>query len=283
MDRDQLMDLAKTAMMGDNWHEAYRYYTRVIEMDPSYAGGWFGKGQAAGWISNLRDLRLNEMMACYEKALELKAPADRAQTKEGMAVTMNSVASAIYALCRQHMEEFISVDGAWNEYVNQSSWLINLLEVAESWSPDNVEILQTGIRICRENLAGAQTGEMKYWLAPEFQATFRGSLQSFESKLKRHQPSYQPKEVEVADGSGCFVATAALGNARHPVVSELREFRDAWLKPRTIGRWFIAAYYRLSPPLAAWIGRSDTRRRYCRRLLVLPAARIARRLHPAGR
>ncbi len=43
-------------------------------------------------------------------------------------------------------------------------------------------------------------------------------------------------------------------------------------------RWLIAAYYRTSPRLAAWISRRDSRRRFCRRFVVTPALRIARRL-----
>lgn len=61
-------------------------------------------------------------------------------------------------------------------------------------------------------------------------------------------------------GGGCFIATAAYGSALHPQVEALREFREEWLRPHALGRAFIAAYERASPPLAAWIGEHETAR-----------------------
>lgn len=51
-------------------------------------------------------------------------------------------------------------------------------------------------------------------------------------------------------GGGCFIATAAYGSADSAQVTDLRIFRDRRLKPYRLGRFFVAAYYRFSPPLA---------------------------------
>ena len=67
---------------------------------------------------------------------------------------------------------------------------------------------------------------------------------------------------------GCFIATAAYGADRVDRIRVLLRFRDRVLCRFPLGRLAIACYYRLSPHLAAIIGRHD-RLRSLTRLLVL--------------
>jgi hypothetical protein len=61
-------------------------------------------------------------------------------------------------------------------------------------------------------------------------------------------------------GSGCFIATAAYGSKFEEHVQILRRFRDLYLMPNKIGRAFVSAYYRYSPPVADFIAHHDTLR-----------------------
>jgi hypothetical protein len=76
-------------------------------------------------------------------------------------------------------------------------------------------------------------------------------------------PSSEARGVPTA-GEGsvglCFIATAAYGTPWHPHVQSLRAFRDAHLRPSRLGRVFVAAYERVSPPLARVIARHDALR-----------------------
>jgi len=56
---------------------------------------------------------------------------------------------------------------------------------------------------------------------------------------------------------GCFIATAAFGSKFEKHVQLLRRFRDLYLMPNSIGRAFVRAYYRYSPPMADFISRHD--------------------------
>ncbi|OPY91640.1 MAG: Fibronectin type III domain protein [Syntrophus sp. PtaU1.Bin208] len=65
-------------------------------------------------------------------------------------------------------------------------------------------------------------------------------------------------------GGGCFIATAAFGSYHAPEVIVLRKFRDRILLASTPGRLFVALYYRVSPPIAAFIGRDELLKRATR-------------------
>jgi hypothetical protein len=71
-------------------------------------------------------------------------------------------------------------------------------------------------------------------------------------------------------GGSCFVATAAFGSPFERHVEILRKFRDAYLMPSRLGQRFVEVYYRLSPPVAAFIAERDGLRAAVR-VLLLPA------------
>ena len=59
--------------------------------------------------------------------------------------------------------------------------------------------------------------------------------------------------VPSGGGGGCFIATAAFGSYEAPAVKVLRDFRDDDLLTNGPGKWFVAMYYRYSPPAAQWL------------------------------
>jgi ribosomal protein L7/L12 len=76
--------------------------------------------------------------------------------------------------------------------------------------------------------------------------------------------------------AGCFIATAAYGDATAPEVCVLRRYRDTVLDRSACGRALIRGYYRVSPQLADWLSGSETWRRRARRLLA-PVVTYCRR------
>ena len=69
-------------------------------------------------------------------------------------------------------------------------------------------------------------------------------------------------------GGGCFIATASFGSKSENHVQLLRRFRDLYLIPNRIGRAFVNAYYRTSPPMADFIAGHDTLRAMVRYSLI---------------
>lgn len=92
-----------------------------------------------------------------------------------------------------------------------------------------------------------------------------GSSVSYEAKVcpKCGQPDPKP-------ASGCFVATAVYGSYDHPIVLDLRMFRDNWLQKREYGRKFIIWYYQEGPHLASWISKSELKKFFALKLIVKP-------------
>jgi hypothetical protein len=62
--------------------------------------------------------------------------------------------------------------------------------------------------------------------------------------------------IKKAKKTGCFIATATMGDMNHPTVLHLRKFRDLFLLKRSWGASFIRYYYHYSPYPAKIIAKS---------------------------
>mgnify|MGYP001478160789 CR=1 FL=1 len=71
-------------------------------------------------------------------------------------------------------------------------------------------------------------------------------------------------------GGGCFVATATMGNYNHPIVLDLRTFRDESLRSSIPGRMFIYLYYKIGPFFASIIKENKTLRNISYKFLIKP-------------
>jgi hypothetical protein len=71
-------------------------------------------------------------------------------------------------------------------------------------------------------------------------------------------------------GGYCFIATAAYGTETASQLDILRDFRDQVLLKNALGSRFVAAYYRVSPPIAAFIAKNDFLRAVVREALLDP-------------
>jgi tetratricopeptide (TPR) repeat protein len=77
------------------------------------------------------------------------------------------------------------------------------------------------------------------------------------------------EKLKTAQASQCFIATAAFGTSMTPEISTLRKWRDEKLLTTRRGRWIVTQYYRISPPIAAWVARNTAVRAMIRMALRL--------------
>lgn len=75
-------------------------------------------------------------------------------------------------------------------------------------------------------------------------------------------------ELTFKTKDACFIATAAFGDINKTQVTILRQFRDKFFKPSSIGRKLINIYYTISPPLADIISGNSFLQQITRWLLI---------------
>jgi len=102
--------------------------------------------------------------------------------------------------------------------------------------------------------------------------THENALKQIESKLgtekgKRREKIRELKKEKKALEDACFVATALYGDIEHPVVRDLRHFRDTCLLPSCHGRAMVSLYYRIGPHLARLVRPTSATSRFLRSLL----------------
>ncbi|MCG5531557.1 hypothetical protein LRD18_11950 [Halorhodospira halochloris] len=80
--------------------------------------------------------------------------------------------------------------------------------------------------------------------------------------------------------SGCYIASCAYADAKHPDVEVLRHFRDGFLIQKKWGRKFIAFYEKTAPGLVARHGHRQWLNKLiyvCLSNLVVPVLRLSSR------
>jgi uncharacterized Zn finger protein (UPF0148 family) len=286
------LKLAEEAEASRNVEKAYRYYTMILEIELDNAQAWFGKAKAASRLSTITQPRLEEMIVGIENAL-IYAPE---QTVNGLIEDAVYHIKLITRVFFNRAHTWISQcsstrygrewQEAWATYMRVCGQILSALQVAHRLDSKDIDILSEIVRICRINIRGIEHQVIGGWprkerTIPNYDYTewLRRLVHESESKIKEIDPNYKPKGVPtVRRKSGCFIATATLGDPEHPTVMLLRQFRDQWLSTNAAGRAFVRLYYSVGPLAAAPISRSTVLRTLSYHLIVQPASFVAGRL-----
>ena len=123
--------MANNAYDASNQKEAESYCNKIIEIAPNHSEAWFLKGKAAGWQSTLANIRVEESVNCFAKAIE-NAPEERLEEmKKEAADEITRLSVALVQLCCNNYSKHGSVNNATaikNNCIKVQLYALKLLE-----------------------------------------------------------------------------------------------------------------------------------------------------------
>lgn len=219
MSTDNLMLLAKAAAESNNQQEAYNYYMKVLEVDPTNADAWFGKAAAAGWLSTLANIRLQEMLVTIQTAISFVPDEQKALANMKAADLINKVAVALFQLAKKHFLEYPSFE-AWNAgYTQHCNQVLIALEAAYNYTPYDKQIMINIITVASDYAQGTEFYDRidrnlrtVIYPTPEIETTLKDAITLYTEKIRVFDPAYIPPAIckptppkyLVSESGGCF-------------------------------------------------------------------------------
>ncbi len=267
------MTLAESALEGGIYDEATNYYNKILEEDTSHAASWLGKGTCIIWSSTLGDIKMPEALNFYKNAIKF---GKGEKMKEAVGEELLHVIQIMYPNIESHYNEFIELDEIGNEsgadtfFLNFTK-LVEGLEFAVEHNPENIDIIEYGIQLAANVNKSLKT-------MSSYKGVSVNYIEKFIFAKQKLNPDWDPQEAISKSSGFCFIATATMGDYDHPVVMQLREFRDQYLLQRDWGRTFTKNYYKYGPYPANIISKSNLLKRLSYVLIVLPLFFITKKV-----
>ena len=107
---DNYYTMAENAYDASNMQEAENYCNKIIEIAPSNYKAWFLKGKAAGWQSTLRNIRIEESVNCFTKAIDNVSEDEVEDIKIEAASEISSLSTALMRLSCDNFAKYPSGD-----------------------------------------------------------------------------------------------------------------------------------------------------------------------------
>ena len=109
---DNYFKMAKSAYESSNQKEAESYCNKIIEIEPENYKAWLLKGKSAGWQSTLANLRIEEAVNCFTKAVDNAPRDDVKRVKKEAADEIERLSTALMKLCCDSFARYPSDDSA---------------------------------------------------------------------------------------------------------------------------------------------------------------------------
>lgn len=104
--------IAESAYESSNQKEAESYCNKIIEIEPENYKAWLLKGKAAGWQSTLANIRIEESVNCFTKAVDNAPEDDKYRVKKEASQEIENLSTVLMTMCCNNFAKFASEDNA---------------------------------------------------------------------------------------------------------------------------------------------------------------------------
>jgi DNA-directed RNA polymerase subunit RPC12/RpoP len=294
------VEILQKAIRAGNFNEGYDYCNKALEIDPSIGAIWENKAICAFWksVSFLNEDKITNTNAREIKTF-LSASKENDPNSETYADTADSIGYNLYLACKLKLLT-IKPDTTIEQNKKQvpafskaaciriKDFLETMETSFEIMTNSDILILKELVAIYSNKLSNIQLIECPPFKSEKDINNWKNRsiavLGNIDALKKR---DFLIKKIKSIDASyvepellkkGCFIATAAMGNYNHPVVRDLRMFRDNWLLKRNWGVKFTNWYYTHGPKAASLIEKSYFLRKVVFLLIVKPLQLITKRI-----
>lgn len=280
-----IIAIMEQSMIAENYKEAYDYCNKALEIDPTCGTLWENKAICCFWLRTDNDI-------IESQAKEITTYLNAAKNNDPDSITYKSTVENLsfnLYFAAWYRYTLVSPDVANNQGKFDSySWntlkrivaYLNMMEIAFDLSPNEIYLKEAVEELSNQKKVRwieVKSGEKTNLIEINTLGTNPVKLRErFITKLKKQNSSYQ--EPEIAKKPGCFIATAVMNDYDHPVVVDLRRFRDSWLLKRKWGVRFTRWYYTHGPKAAEIISTSKVMKKLTLLLLIKPLHFFAKQL-----
>lgn len=177
-----LMGMGGTAERAGNHEEAISYYNRVLEADPTYSEAWLGKGRAAGWLSSLANVRINETIVAFGHAIATADDDHKHDVAVRATTDATSIIIALYGMAQRHHVQHATVPSARETYITSSAAMIDALHSTRDWNPRDRAALSATVAIA--------TDLLNLGVNPQFTELLRARRDEAATDLEAIDPTY---------------------------------------------------------------------------------------------
>lgn len=252
----KLYHLARRARLEDDEVNASKYYSMVLESDPTNWEATFFSTYFSAMRTNIAGISsaAYRIAKCIPTTLVLiKENIEDADEKRSAVLTVaDSIFHATAVLFKgtmSHYKRFSNAPDANKEKNERVNSTIAMAFIAgdsiEAMFADDTELCANSACLCWK--IGFTCYESCDIPTPD-------RANEYVEKIRKYDPDYVCEKDFKNTNEGCYVATAIYGSYDCPQVWTLRRYRDYTLAETWHGRTFIHIYYAVSPILVEWFG-----------------------------